>query len=99
MLQLFHMDVVKVDQGMLQVFQRHVASICSKCFICFQTYVATVYSKMFHIFQSYVVASVFILQAFVQNDSSVSRRLLQLFFIWMLYMLQQYVPNVLFVLV
>jgi len=42
-LQLFLMDVAKVDQGMLQmlqVFQKHVGSICSKYFICFQTYVA-----------------------------------------------------------
>jgi hypothetical protein len=41
MLQLFHLDVAKVNRGMLHVlhmllvFQRHVASICSKCFICF----------------------------------------------------------------
>jgi hypothetical protein len=46
MLQLFHFDVAKVDQGMLhmlQVFQKHVASVCLKCFICFQTYVAIVF--------------------------------------------------------
>jgi hypothetical protein len=45
-LQLFHMDVAKVDRdvafvancfrGMLQLFQRHVASVCLKCFICFR---------------------------------------------------------------
>jgi hypothetical protein len=45
-LQLFHLDVAKVDWGilhmlhMLQVFQRHVASACSKYFICFHTSVA-----------------------------------------------------------
>jgi hypothetical protein len=41
------------------------------------------------------VASVFrvMLQAFVQNVSSVSRRMLQSFFIWMLHMLQQYVSQ------
>jgi hypothetical protein len=36
MLQLFLMDIGKVDLGMLhmlQAFQKHVASICSKCFI------------------------------------------------------------------
>jgi hypothetical protein len=36
MLQLFHMDVTKVDIGilhMLQVFQGHVARVCYKCFI------------------------------------------------------------------
>jgi hypothetical protein len=47
MLQLFLMDVAKVDQGMLhmlQVFQKHVASVCSKCFIRFQTYVAIVFN-------------------------------------------------------
>jgi hypothetical protein len=41
MLQLFLMDVAKVDRGMLhmlhmlQVVQKHVASVCSKCFIYF----------------------------------------------------------------
>jgi hypothetical protein len=42
MLQLFLMDVAKVDRRMLHMlhlFQKHVASVCSKCFICFQTYV------------------------------------------------------------
>jgi hypothetical protein len=41
-LQLFLMDVAKVDRRMLHMlhmFQKHVASVCSKCFICFQTYV------------------------------------------------------------
>jgi hypothetical protein len=38
MLQLFHMDVAKVDRAMLhmlhmlQLFQRHVASVCFECF-------------------------------------------------------------------
>jgi hypothetical protein len=49
MLQLFHLDVAKIDREMLhilhmlQVFQKHVASVCSRCFICFQTYVAIVF--------------------------------------------------------
>ena len=60
MLQLFHLDVAKVDQGMLhivhmlQVFQRHVASICSKYFTCFSTYVAIVLIWMFHMLQKNV---------------------------------------------
>jgi hypothetical protein len=43
MLQIFHLDVVKVDRGMLhmlQVFQRHVARVRSKCFICFHLFIA-----------------------------------------------------------
>jgi hypothetical protein len=43
MLQLFYLDVAKVDRGMLQMFQMHVASVCSKYFICFQTYVVIVF--------------------------------------------------------
>jgi hypothetical protein len=46
MLQLFHLDVAKVDRGMLhmlQVFQMNDAIVCSKCFICFQTYVAIIF--------------------------------------------------------
>jgi len=62
MLQLFIMDVAKVDWGMfhmLHVFQKHAASVCSKCFICFQTYVAIVFyldvSYVFtHMLQQYV---------------------------------------------
>jgi len=70
MLQLFHLDIAKVDQGilhMLQVFQRHVASVCSKYFIYFQAYVVIVFylnvayvdTISFQMFQSYVAASGF----------------------------------------
>jgi hypothetical protein len=68
MLQLFRMDIAKIDREMLhmlymlQVFQRHIASVCSKCFIYFQTYVATVCFKMFHLFQPSVAASVLMLK-------------------------------------
>ena len=60
MLQLFHMDVAKVNQGilhmlnMLQVFQRHVASVCSKCFICFQTMLRVFLSGCCICFHTYV---------------------------------------------
>ena len=46
MLELFLIDVAKVDRDMLhmlQVFQKHVANVCSKCFIYFQTYVAIIF--------------------------------------------------------
>jgi hypothetical protein len=56
MLQSFHMNVAKADQGMLhmlhmlQVFKRHVASVCSNCFIWFQTYVVSILIWMLHMF-------------------------------------------------
>jgi hypothetical protein len=69
MLQLFHLDVAKVDQEMLQVFQKHVTSVCLKCFISFQTYIAYVSHiccnsifQMFQLFQSFVTVSGFIMQ-------------------------------------
>jgi len=52
-LQLFLMDVAKVDRRMLhilhmlQVFQKHVGS---KCFIYFLTYVAIIFIWMLHMF-------------------------------------------------
>jgi hypothetical protein len=66
MLQLFHLDVAKVDQGMLymlQVFRRHVARVCSNYFIYFQTYVAIFLIWMLHMLQQYVhnVSAVLIL--------------------------------------
>jgi hypothetical protein len=42
MLQLFHLDVAKVNRGML-----HMLHICCKCF---QRHVASVCLKMFHLF-------------------------------------------------
>jgi hypothetical protein len=68
MLQLFFMDVAKVDQGMLyilQVFQKHVASVCSKCFICFQTYVAIIF------YLDVVYVFTYLLQQHVPNISSI----------------------------
>jgi hypothetical protein len=68
MLQLFLMDVAKVDRGilhMLQVFQKHVA-ICSKYFICFQTYVTIV----FYLDVAYIFTHM--LQHYVPNVSVVS---------------------------
>jgi hypothetical protein len=56
MLQLFLMNVAKVDWGMLhilQAFQKHVANICSKCFIYFQTYVAIFFIWLLHMFSPY----------------------------------------------
>jgi hypothetical protein len=47
MLQVFHLDVAKVDLDVVYVVMAiHVCSrACFKCFICFQTYVA----KLFHL--------------------------------------------------
>ena len=71
MLQLFHMDVTKVDQGcctyckcftsMLQLFHMDVASKSGMLHILqvFQRHVASVSKvlfKMFHLFQTYVAS-------------------------------------------
>jgi hypothetical protein len=63
MLQLFHMDVAKVDRGMLhmlqffrgmvQVYVLSVSDVSQVCFICvFRTYVVSVFIWMLHMFHT-----------------------------------------------
>jgi hypothetical protein len=60
MLQVFHMDVTKVDRDVAFAYVAMIVHaccklrLCSQCFICFQTYVASVFICV--LFQTYVAS-------------------------------------------
>jgi hypothetical protein len=93
MLQLFYLDVAKVDRGMLQMFQMHVASVCSKYFICFQMYVVIV----FYQYVAYI-AAVCSKRFSLMFQQVVSCCKLQVFyfgcFVCFTHMLQEHVLNI-----
>jgi hypothetical protein len=90
MLELFQMNVVKVDQNIVYIamLYTYVTEVCSKCFICvFGRIIASVFIWMLHTFHTYIVS---ILSGYcVQWFSSVFHMFLQVF--------QKYVLSVLFV--
>jgi hypothetical protein len=89
MLQVFHMDVTKVDREVAYVAMV-VHMYCKLLFPIFQlqTYDASVFIWMLHMFYTYVV-SVFILMLHMFHTYVVS------VFIWMLHMFHAYVASIL----
>jgi hypothetical protein len=81
MLQVFHMDVAKVDREAAYVAM--VVHICCKlllCFIYFQTYVASVFIWMLYMFHTYVCKCViWMLRMFFVIVSSVFQVFLLVF--------------------
>jgi hypothetical protein len=82
MLQLFHMDVAKVDRGcctccncfrgMLQAYVLSVSDVSEVCFICgFRTHVASVFIWISHMFHTYVACVLFGYCVWLQWFSSV----------------------------
>jgi hypothetical protein len=67
MLQVFQMDVAKVDQDIAYVARlyMYVAKDCYQCFICvFLTHVASVFIWMLHMFHTYVACFMRMLRMF-----------------------------------
>ena len=62
MLQVFHMDIAKVDRDVAYVAM--VVHLCCKCLfpmfhMFFQMYVASVFIRMLHMFHTYIVSVLF----------------------------------------
>ena len=58
-MQVFHIDVVKVDWDVVMVCTRMLQASVPNVSSIFQTYVASVFIWMLHMFHTYVASSIF----------------------------------------
>jgi hypothetical protein len=72
MLQVFYMDVAKVDRNVLYVAMvvQYVASVCSKYFICFSNACCKCFYMFLQVFQMQALSVLFVFRYMFANVSS-----------------------------